>query len=141
MRPMGPTAAAAILCGDPARALTIAQHVLVEPRMSNHHRGLWGYHGSTAAGLELSVQATGIGGPSAALVLTLLAERGLRRAVRVGSCRGLGPGPPLGARLLADSVIAGDGASVAYGARPGALLRPIRELTAALLPTATPAPS
>ena len=37
--------------------------------MSNHARGLWGYSGLTAGGRGLSVQATGMGGPSAALVL------------------------------------------------------------------------
>ena len=39
LRPSAPTAADALICGDPARALTIAQHVMVQPRMSNHHRG------------------------------------------------------------------------------------------------------
>lgn len=130
---MGPTAAAAILCGDPARALAIAQRVLVEPRMSNHHRGLWGYHGVTAAGEELSVQATGIGGPSAALVLSLLAERGLRCAVRVGSGRCHSAEPALGSRLAITSVLARDGASAAYGAEPGARLAPDPALTDALL--------
>jgi len=38
------------------------------------------------------VQATGMGGPSAALVLSDLAELGVRRAVRVGTCAALVPG-------------------------------------------------
>lgn len=60
--------------------------------MSNHARGLWGYSGLTAEGRGLSVQATGMGGPSAALVLSDLAELGVRRAVRVGTCAALAPG-------------------------------------------------
>ena len=133
LRPIAPTAPAAILCGDPARALAIAQRVLVEPRMSNHHRGLWGYHGSTATGQELSVQATGIGGPSAALVLDLLAGRGLRRAIRIGSCRSTGRGRQLGSRLVASTVLGRDGASAAYGAEPEGRLAPDPALTKALL--------
>ena len=46
--------------------------------MSNHARGLWGYSGRTPAGAELTIQATGMGGPSAAVVLADLAELGVR---------------------------------------------------------------
>lgn len=99
---MAPTAPNAVLCGDPARALLIAQAVLVEPRMSNHHRGLWGYWGQTPAGMDLTVQATGIGGPSATLVLGELADAGLEAAIRVGSCAAAEDAPlPLGATIVA----------------------------------------
>ena len=80
LRPSAPTATDALLCGDPARALAIAQTVLVDARMSNHHRGLWGYHGRTSEGRELTVQATGIGGPSAAIVIGELAALEIGRA-------------------------------------------------------------
>jgi uridine phosphorylase len=86
LRPTAPIAAAAVLVGDPGRALMLAQALLEEPKMSNHARGLWGYTGRTPAGGELSIQATGMGGPSAALVLADLAGLGVRRAVRVGTC-------------------------------------------------------
>jgi uridine phosphorylase len=91
LRPTAPIAADAVLVGDPGRALMLAQALLQEPKMSNHARGLWGYTGRTAGGRELSLQATGMGGPSAAIVLADLAELGLRRAVRVGTCTALDP--------------------------------------------------
>ena len=120
LRPSAPTAADALLCGDPARALAIAQALLVKPRMSNHHRGLWGYYGETAAGAELTVQATGIGGPSAAIVLGELAELGLRRAIRVGTCAAPGPAPPARRRRSSSSAaIAATGRARALGAAPG----------------------
>jgi uridine phosphorylase len=115
LRPSAPTAPDAILCGDPGRALAIAQRVMVQPRMSNHHHGLWGYHGETPAGRELTVQGTGIGGPSAVVVLEELAELGLRRAIRVGTCVAAGPEPPAGAGILAATVVGEDGASAALG--------------------------
>ncbi|HKJ35073.1 MAG TPA: hypothetical protein VKA36_00770 [Solirubrobacterales bacterium] len=121
---MAPTAPDAILCGDPARALTIAQEVLVEPRMSNHHRGLWSYHGELPDGTELTVQATGIGGTSAAIVLDALAARGLQRAIRVGTARARGEGHALAELVAPERVWARDGASAAYGAVPGAALEP-----------------
>jgi purine-nucleoside phosphorylase len=71
--------------------MALAQVLIEGPKMSNHARGLWGYSGLTAEGRGLSVQATGIGGPSAALVLSDLAELGVRRAVRVGTGSALAP--------------------------------------------------
>lgn len=131
LRPSAPTAADAIICGDPGRALTIAQSVMVQPRMSNHHRGLWGYWGETEAGTELTVQATGIGGPSAVTVLTELAELGLRRVIRVGTCAA-GGAAALGSTLVVAAAVAADGASAALGAPPGAAVIPDPELTTAL---------
>jgi uridine phosphorylase len=81
----------AILVGDPGRSLALAQVLLEQPKMSNHARGLWGYSGRTPEGRKLTLQATGMGGPSAALVLGDLAELGVRRAVRVGTCAALDP--------------------------------------------------
>jgi uridine phosphorylase len=100
LRPTAAIAADAILVGDPGRALMLAQELLAEPKMSNHARGLWGYSGTTPAGDALTLQSTGMGGPSAALVLADLAELGVRRAVRVGTCTALGPEPRLGALMV-----------------------------------------
>lgn len=90
LRPTAPIAADAILVGDPGRALMLAQVLLEQPKMSNHARGLWGYGGATAAGRELTIQSTGMGGPSASVVIADLAELGVRRAIRIGTCASLG---------------------------------------------------
>ncbi len=91
LRPTADIYEDAILVGDPGRAMALAQVVIEGPKMSNHARGLWGYSGLTPEGRGLNVQATGMGGPSAALVLADLAELGVRRAVRIGTCSALGP--------------------------------------------------
>ena len=57
--------------------------------MSNHARGLWGYTGETPGGEPLTIQATGMGAPSAAIVLEDLAGLGIRRVIRVGTCVGV----------------------------------------------------
>jgi uridine phosphorylase len=90
LRPTASIAPGAILVGDPGRALMLAQELLVEPKMSNHARGLWGYTGATATGRPLTVQSTGMGGPSAGVVVRDLAELGVRRAIRIGTCASLG---------------------------------------------------
>lgn len=92
LRPTAEIHSEAILVGDPGRAMALAQVLTEGPKMSNHARGLWGYSGTTPEGRGLTVQATGMGGPSAALVLSDLAELGVRSAVRVGTCAALDPG-------------------------------------------------
>src|ERR1700748_1238385 len=92
LRPTAEIHSEAILVGDPGRAMALAQVLTEGPKMANHARGLWGYSGPTPGGRGLTVQATGMGGPSAALVLADLAELGVRRAVRVGTCASLGAG-------------------------------------------------
>src|SRR5215207_5431164 len=69
LRPTAPLADRVLLPGDPGRALMLAQELLTEPKMFNHHRGLWGYTGVAGDGELLTVQATGMGGPSGAIVL------------------------------------------------------------------------
>lgn len=128
LRPTAPLAADAILVGDPGRALLLAQDLLEQPKMSNHARGLWGYSGRTPAGDLLTIQATGIGGPSAALVLADLAELGVRRAIRVGSCAGA-HGVRLGELLVASEALAEGGSAAAHGVGPGEAARPDPGLT------------
>lgn len=129
LRPVASVAAEAILVGDPGRALLLAQELYEQtPKMSNHARGLWGYHGTTPAGVELTVQATGMGGPSAALVLSDLSELGVRRAVRVGSCAAVSRELALGELIVVGEAHAWGGP----GTREGAAALPDPELTAAL---------
>lgn len=101
----------ALLPGDPARALTLAQLLLERPRMFNHARGLWGYTGTAADGELLTIQSTGVGGASTAAVLEDLAGLGLRLAVRVGTARADGPEPALGTILAVGQAIGEDGIS------------------------------
>jgi uridine phosphorylase len=96
--------------------MALAQQLLTEPKMSNHNRGLWGYSGETADGRPLSIQSTGVGGPSAALVLQELAELGVERAIRVGTCGALDEALELGGLLCAEAALPEDGTSVALGA-------------------------
>lgn len=77
--------------------------------MANHARGLWGYSGATADGHELTIQSTGLGGPSVAVVLAELAGLGVVRAIRIGTCRALDPGLSAGAVLVAGAVVSADG--------------------------------
>src|SRR5215207_6976777 len=115
LKPHEPVAERVLLPGNPGRALRLAQQLLDGPRMLNHHRGLWGYSGPGPGGAPLTIQSTGLGGPSAAAVVAELIALGARRLVRVGTAAGLGA-TPLGALVVADEALAADGTSRALGA-------------------------
>ena len=116
-----------MLPGDPGRALRLAQLLLEAPKMLNHNRGLWGYTGEAKDGSgPLTIQATGMGGPSAAIVVEELAMLGARRIVRAGTCGALGD-LELGTLVAVERVIGEDGASRALGAA-----LPDPQLTAAI---------
>lgn len=112
LRPTAELAERVLLPGDPGRALALAQTLIAEPRMFNHHRGLWGYTGPARAdGEPLTIQSTGMGGPSAAIVLSELISLGARRAIRVGTCGALAPTLRLGELVIARESICRDGCS------------------------------
>jgi uridine phosphorylase len=135
LRPTAPIAADALLVADPGAAMAVAQVVLEKPLMANHHHGLWGYSGTTHADRALTVQSTGIGGPSTAAVAAELHAHGMRRAIRVAAASALAPSPAAGTTIVADSALGLDGTSSALGiARPTAdvmLTAALAELLAA----------
>lgn len=131
LRPAAPLAERVLLPGDPHRALAVAQALLDGPKMFNHNRGLWGYTGTARDGEPLSVQATGMGGPSAAVVVEELIDLGARTLVRIGTCGALRDGFALGDLVAAATVIGTDGTSAALGAGPR--LDPDPRLTDALV--------
>jgi uridine phosphorylase len=116
LRPQGPVAERVLLPGDPGRALRLAQGLTDAPRMLNHHRGLWGYTGVAADGGLLTIQSTGMGGPSAAIVVEELIALGACRLVRVGSCGALAGDLELGDLVAPTRVLGGDGTSRALAA-------------------------
>ena len=139
-----------LLPGDPGRALRLAQALLDSPRMLNHNRGLWGYTGTAQDGLAMSIQSTGMGGPSAAIVATELIELGARRLLRIGTCGALSESLGLGQLVVASEAFADDGTSVALGGHaplervpaPGAgLLAALLRAGAATAPPAAVGPA
>jgi uridine phosphorylase len=84
--------------------------------MFNHNRGLWGYTGAAPDGEPLTIQSTGMGGPSAAIVIAELADLGAGTLLRVGTCGGLSDSLALGELLIAGEAVVDDGTSRALGA-------------------------
>jgi uridine phosphorylase len=130
IKPAAELAERVLLPGDPHRALAVAQALLDQPKMFNHHRGLWGYTGAASDGEPLTVQATGMGGPSAAIVIEELIQLGAKTFIRIGTCGGLTAELELGQVVAVERALAADGASAALGARGE--VEPDPELTTTL---------
>ncbi len=112
LHPTAPLADRVLLPGDPGRALLLAQSLLAEPKMFNHNRGLWGYTGAALLdGAPLTIQSSGMGGPSAAIIVAELADLGARTIIRAGTCGGLGSGLELGELLVVSQARCEDGTS------------------------------
>jgi 5'-methylthioadenosine phosphorylase/purine-nucleoside phosphorylase len=93
--------APAVLCpGDPRRAEYVARTFFDDPRLVNEERGMLGFTG-TFEGKPISVQSTGMGCPSAAIVYEELIQLGATRLLRIGTCGALQP-----AMRMADTVVA-----------------------------------
>jgi DeoD family purine-nucleoside phosphorylase len=103
----GDYAEACLLPGDPLRAQYIAETYLAGAVQRNAERGMLGYTGEFE-GRPVSVQATGMGCPSAAIVAEELHQLGVKRMLRVGTCGGLQPDLRLGDLIVALSAIPAD---------------------------------
>src|ERR671935_282815 len=103
----GDYADACLLPGDPLRAKYIAETYLDNAVQRNAERGMLGYTGEFE-GRPVSVQATGMGCPSAAIVVEELVQLGVKRILRIGTCGGLQPDMKLGDLIVAISAVAAD---------------------------------
>jgi DeoD family purine-nucleoside phosphorylase len=109
----GDYAEACLLPGDPVRATFVAERFLQDVRQVNGHRGLLGYTG-TFSGRPVSIQTTGMGCPSTAIVVEELVGLGVRKLLRIGTCGALSPHLSLGEIVLALSAVPADGTTRQY---------------------------
>ena len=103
----GDYAPAVLLPGDPLRAKRVAEEFLESAKQVNGERGMLGFTG-TYEGHPVSVQATGMGCPSAAIVIEELIQLGCDRLIRIGTCGGLQPDLELGDTVIALSAVPAD---------------------------------
>src|SRR6187455_3536921 len=109
----GDYAEACLVPGDPLRAKYIAENFLEGAEQKNWERGMLGYTG-TFDGKPVSVQSTGMGCPSAAIVIEELVQLGVTRLMRVGTCGGLQPDLSMGDLIVALSATAADSTATHY---------------------------
>jgi purine-nucleoside phosphorylase len=103
----GDYAEACLMPGDPLRAKYIADTFLDEAKQVNGERGMLGFTGSFR-GRPVSVQSSGMGCPSAGIVIEELVMFGVKRILRVGTCGGLQPDMKLGDLIVAITAVPAD---------------------------------
>ncbi len=104
----GDFAESVLLPGDPRRATYIAENFFESAKLVTYERGMLGYTG-TYAGEPVSVQATGMGCPSTAIVIEELLQLGVKNLLRVGTCGGYHPEMKLGDLVIATAATPQDG--------------------------------
>lgn len=109
----GDYAEAVLTPGDPLRAKYIAETFFDDAKLVNEERGMLGYTG-TFKGKPVSVQSTGMGCPSAAIVFEELNMLGAKKIIRVGTCGGLQPGMKMGELVIASSATPADRTALNY---------------------------
>lgn len=109
----GDYAEAVLVPGDPLRAKYIAETFFDDPKQVNEERGMLGYTG-TFRGERVSVQSTGMGCPSAAIVFEELVMLGAKRLIRVGTCGGLQPNMTMGELIVATCATPADHTALTY---------------------------
>ena len=109
----GDYAEACLLPGDPLRAKYIAETFMDDVVQRNSERGMLGYTG-TFHGNPVSVQSSGMGCPSAAIVIEELVQLGVTKLMRVGTCGGLQPDLAMGDLIVALSATPADSTSNHY---------------------------
>jgi DeoD family purine-nucleoside phosphorylase len=97
-----------LLPGDPRRAEYIAENFFEGAKLVTEERGMLGYTG-TYKGEPVSIQATGMGCPSAAIVTEELIQLGARNLLRVGTCGGYHREMELGDLVIATAATPADG--------------------------------
>lgn len=126
-----------LIPGDPNRAKLVAEMFdggFEAARLVNDHRFLLGYTG-TYKGMPVSVQTSGIGTPSLAIVVEELLRLGAKRLVRIGTCGAIGRGMHTGDVVIATASTPLDGTTRMYLDNDPYAPAPDFELTRALVDT------
>lgn len=111
----GDIARRVIVCGDPNRTRRAAE-LLSDARLVNDYRALLTYTGDYG-GVPVTVSTTGMGAPSAAIVMEELAMLGAKEVVRVGTTGGIADSVRIGDVIVPSKAIPLDGATRSYMGR------------------------
>jgi len=92
-----------LLPGDPLRAKLVAETFLSDAKCYNEVRGTYGFTGKYK-GVDVSIQATGMGMPSMSIYATeLFSQYGVKKAIRIGTAGALKKEIPLKSIVLSMS--------------------------------------
>jgi uridine phosphorylase len=105
--PAGGVSQRVIVCGDPARADRIAEHLEGATLLS--HKREYRAHGGHYNGRAVTVCSHGVGAPGAAVAFEELIAAGARTIIRLGTCGGLQPDVHPGHLIIATAAVQNTG--------------------------------
>ncbi|MBI4777881.1 nucleoside phosphorylase [Candidatus Desantisbacteria bacterium] len=94
----------ALLSGDPGRTKMVAEKYLENARLINDFRGLVAYTGEYE-GISVSVVTTGMGCPSADIVLEEMKMLGVKTVIRIGTCGAIQKDIPPGRIIIPSGAV------------------------------------
>ena len=101
----------AILSGEPERSRYFAQTYLQNVRLLSEYRGLNSYFGYLANGKPILVATSGMGAPSASIVVNELIQVGITKIIRIGTCGSIQPYVSVGSVVISKSALCRQGAA------------------------------
>ncbi len=120
-----------LVAGDSGRIARLGQ-ALERAELITSHRGFVGYSGYYK-GVRVSVQTSGMGCPSMAMVGSELLEYGVKRIIRIGTCSAFASGVMNGDLIVVTAAAAGDGTTRSLALGSPYVCVPDFELTASLI--------
>jgi uridine phosphorylase len=101
-----------LLSGDPNRSAHIARKRLTNVTVLSENRGLNAYLATLPNGRKVICATSGMGGPSASIVLNELAQLGMRTIIRVGTTGSIQPHVHAGSVVISSGALRRQGAAL-----------------------------
>jgi uridine phosphorylase len=108
----GPVPSLVLLSGDPQRSEHIARERLSNARLLSDHRGLTSYVATLPNGVDVLCSTSGMGGPSASIVINELAQIGVRTIIRIGTTGSLQSRVGIGSVIVSSAALRNHGAAL-----------------------------
>ena len=105
-------ATAVLLSGDPDRSEYIATEKLTNARVLSKNRGLTSFMADLPNGRPVLCSTSGMGGPSASIVINELAQLPVKTIIRIGTTGSIQPYVPAGSIVISSAALSRQGAAI-----------------------------
>jgi uridine phosphorylase len=108
---LAPGTSIALLSGDPGRSRHIAENKLADGRLLSDERGLDSYAATLPSGKPVVCATSGMGGPSASIVINELVQIGITTIIRIGTSGSIQRHVDIGSLVIPHAALCRQGAA------------------------------
>lgn len=101
----------ALLSGEPERSRHIAYTYLQNVKLLSEYRGLHSYLGFLPNGTPVLTATSGMGAPSASIIVNELIQVGIKKIIRIGTCGSIQPQVEVGSVIISQGALCRQGAA------------------------------